>query len=58
MDQVMVDVTDIPDVAIGDVATLFGSPTLSIDEAAGWLGTINYEVPCLISPRVPRVYTE
>ncbi len=58
MDQVMVDVTDIPDVAVGDVATLWGSPTLTVDEAAGWLDTINYELPCLISPRVPRVYVE
>ena len=58
MDQVMVDVTDIPDVAVGDVATLWGSETLPIDEAAGWLDTINYELPCLISPRVPRVYVE
>lgn len=56
MDQVMIDVTDIPDVKIGDTAVLFGSPSLTIDEAAGWLGTINYEVPCLLSPRVPRVY--
>ena len=52
----MIDVTDIPEVSIGDTATLFGSDTLTIDEAAGWLGTINYEVPCLIAPRVPRVY--
>jgi len=58
MDQVMVDVTDIPEVKIGDVATLFGSETLTIDDAAAWLGTINYEVPCLISPRVPRVYVK
>lgn len=58
MDQVMVDVTDIPEVKIGDVATLFGSETLTIDDAAEWLGTINYEVPCLISPRVPRVYVK
>ena len=56
MDQVMIDVTDIPEVSIGDTATLFGSDTLTIDEAAGWLGTINYEIPCLIAPRVPRVY--
>ena len=58
MDQVMIDVTDVPDVKIGSVATLFGSETLSIDEAASWLGTINYEIPCLISPRVPRVYVD
>lgn len=58
MDQVMIDVTDVSDVKIGSVATLFGSETLSIDEAASWLGTINYEIPCLISPRVPRVYVD
>ncbi|MBR2216084.1 MAG: alanine racemase [Selenomonadaceae bacterium] len=56
MDQVMVDVTDIPEAKSGDVATLFGSPTLTTDEAAGWLNTINYEVTCLVSPRVPRLY--
>lgn len=56
MDQVMVDVTDIPEVAIGDIATLFGSETLTIDDAAAWLGTINYEIPCLLGPRVPRIY--
>ncbi len=57
MDQVMVDVTDIPGVEVGDVATLWGSDTLTVDEAAGWLDTINYELPCLVSKRVPRVYT-
>ena len=57
MDQVMVDVTDIPGVQAGDTATLFGSDTLPIDEVAGWLDTINYEVTCLVTDRVPRVYT-
>jgi alanine racemase len=56
MDQVMVDVTGIPQVHIGTVATLFGSPTLTTDEAASWIDTINYEVTSIISPRVPRVY--
>ncbi|BAL84326.1 putative alanine racemase [Selenomonas ruminantium subsp. lactilytica TAM6421] len=56
MDQMMVDVTDIPDVKIGDEAILFGTPELTIDEVAGWGQTINYEVPCLIGPRIPRVY--
>lgn len=58
MDQCMVDVTDVNGVRVGDEAVLFGSPTLTADEAAGWLGTINYEVVCMISPRVPRVYVE
>lgn len=56
MDQVMVDVTDIPHVQIGDEVTLFGSDSLTIDEVARWGNTINYEVPCLLSGRVPRVY--
>ena len=56
MDQVMVDVTDIPHVQIGDEVTLFGSDSLTIDEVARWGNTINYEVPCLLSARVPRVY--
>lgn len=56
MDQVMVDVTDIPDVKEGDVAVLFGAPELTVDDAARVLDTINYEVTCLVSPRVPRVY--
>ena len=58
MDQVMVDVTDIPEAKTGDEAVLFGSGMLTADEAADWLGTINYEVTCLISERVPRVYKD
>ena len=56
MDQMMVDVTDIPEVQIGDEVILFGTPELTIDEVAGWGETINYEVPCLIGERIPRVY--
>lgn len=56
MDQVMVDVTDLPDVKEGATAVLFGDETVTADTAAKWLNTINYEVTCLISPRVPRVY--
>ncbi len=56
MDQVMVDITDIPEAQVGSEAVLFGSSTLTTDEAARWLGTINYEVTCLVSARVPRIY--
>ena len=58
MDQCMIDVTDIPDVAVGDTVTIFGSPTLPIDEAAAWLDTIHYEVVSMMAPRIPRVYVE
>lgn len=57
MDQCMVDVTDAGEVKLGDTVTVLGGKELSADVLAGWLGTINYEVVCMMSPRLPRVYT-
>lgn len=54
MDQIMIDVTGIEDVKIGDEVTLFGKD-LSVDSIARICDTINYEIICDISPRVPRV---
>ncbi len=55
MDMCMFDVTDIDDIQAGDEAVLFGEkPT--VDELAGLLGTINYEIVCSIGKRVPRIY--
>ncbi len=54
MDQMSVDVSDIPDVKMGDEALLFGKE-LSVDVLAEKTNTINYEIVCGISPRVPRV---
>lgn len=59
MDQFMVDVTDIPDVTIGDEVVLIGrqgEENITADELAQELGTINYEIICGINCRVPRVY--
>lgn len=56
MDQCMVDVTGVDSVEIGDEALLFGGPELSADEVAGLLGTINYEITCMVGKRVPRKY--
>ena len=56
MDQVMIDVTEIPNAKVGDEVILFGGDLISIDDAAKHLNTINYEVACLVSGRVPRVY--
>lgn len=59
MDQFMVDVGHIPGVKIGDEAVLIGrqgEEEISADEVAAKLGTINYEVTCMVSYRVPRVY--
>jgi len=60
MDWIMLDVTDIPGVAVGDEVVLLGPDrsgrTISAEELAAWAGTIPYEIFCGISKRVPRVY--
>jgi len=55
MDMCMLDITDMEDVNPGDEAILFGESP-SVDEIANSLGTINYEVVCAVSKRVPRLY--
>lgn len=57
MDLCMVDVTDIADVSVWDEVILFG-PQLPLEEKADAIGTIQYEMLCGISRRVPRVYTD
>lgn len=54
MDQLSVDVSDIPDAALGDEVELFGKE-LPVDELAEACGTINYEIICGITQRVPRI---
>ena len=54
MDQMCVDVTDIANVKMGDEVILFGKD-LKVDTLADLAGTINYEIICGISPRVPRI---
>ena len=58
MDQTMVDVTDIPDVALEDDVVLIGSQgdkSITADDIAKLTGTISYEVVCDISKRVKRI---
>lgn len=59
MDQMMVDVTDIPDVQVEDVVTLVGTDgdeTITIEEIANPAARFDYEMLCDISSRVTRVY--
>lgn len=59
MDQLMLDVTDIPNVKEGDEVIVFGhsgAEELSADELAQKIGTISYEIICLVGKRVPRIY--
>jgi alanine racemase len=59
MDQTMIDVTDLDDVAIGDEVVLIGrqgEAEISAEEVAAKLGTNNYETVATINPRVERRY--
>ncbi|MDR1131855.1 MAG: alanine racemase [Oscillospiraceae bacterium] len=59
MDMCMADVTGVPDVQAGDVATIFGrdgDAVISADEVARKAGTISYEIFCSLTKRVPRAY--
>ncbi len=58
MDQLMLDVSDIPDVRMGDEVTVFGDGACSVDEYASANGTINYEIICTVGRRVPRVFIQ
>ncbi|OPA73989.1 alanine racemase [Paenibacillus selenitireducens] len=61
MDQLMVDVTDIEDVRVGDTVVLVGEDqgnTISLASLSELAGTITNEMVCRISARVPRVYRE
>lgn len=61
MDQMMVDVTDIPEAELLDEVTLMGKDgdnEITAEELAGLTGTINYELVCGISRRVPHVIYE
>jgi len=62
MDMLMIDVTDVPpaDAGLGAAVTLIGrdgGEQITVDDLAGWAGTLNYEILCGISKRVPRIYT-
>jgi alanine racemase len=59
MDQMMVDISAVPNAQIHEEVTLMGKngdEFISAEEIAALAGTINYEFICGISKRVPRVY--
>lgn len=61
MDMTMVDVTELPQVRSGDEVVLIGRQGegwITADEVAAWASTINYEIFCALSHRVPRYYSD
>ncbi len=59
MDQIVVDVSHIPDVRVEDPVVVIGrqgEEEIRVEEVAAWAQTINYEITTGITARVPRVY--
>lgn len=59
MDQCMVDVTDVPDVKLGDEVIVMGSDgnlTISAEDIGDATGTIDYEICCAFGQRLPKIY--
>jgi len=59
MDVTLLDVTDVPDVAIGDIATVYGTDGENVYPAnviARSIGTVTSDLLCAITQRVPRYY--
>lgn len=59
MDQLMIDLSEIPEAKEGDEVTLLGQDgelEITMEELAESCGGFHYEIPCVIGKRVPRVY--
>lgn len=61
MDQFMIDASELPHLKAGDEVTLLGEEqgvSITVDEMAAMLKTIQHEVVCGIAPRVPKFYVD
>ncbi len=61
MDMTMLDVGDIPEVSLEDEVVIFGKQgdaSITVDEIASSINTINYEIISTIADRVPRIYLQ
>jgi alanine racemase len=59
MDVTVVNISEIPNVSLGDVATLIGSDQdeqITVDDVAAQADTISYEILTGLSPRLPRIW--
>jgi alanine racemase len=61
MDMILIDVTEVPDVQMGDEVVIFGKQgeeEISVEELAKKSNSIPYEILCNVGKRVPRVYQD
>ena len=56
MDGFMLDVTDIPDVKLGDDVYIWDNQNIKLEDLASKCDTINYEIMSTVGERVPRVF--
>ena len=59
MDQCMIDASGVNNINVGDEVTLFGggeNTGIPVEVVAGLMGTINYEMTCIVGKRIPRIY--
>ncbi len=59
MDLTTLDVTDVPDVELGDVVTIYGrdgSDSIVVSDVAAEIGTVTSDLLCALGRRVPRYY--
>ena len=59
MDQIMIDVTDIPETVVGDAVVVLGksgNEEITADDMGARIGSFGYEVICNFMPRVKRIY--
>ena len=55
MDMCMIDLSELPEIQVGDEVEIFGENN-SLNDLAALAGTIPYELTCAVSKRVPRVF--
>lgn len=61
MDQLMIDLSEIPEAEEGTEVTLLGADgeeRITMEELAETCGGFHYEIPCLLGKRIPRVYRD
>ncbi len=56
MDSFMADVTNLEDVKVGDEVIIWDNDKITLEDLANKCDTINYEILCTISSRVPRKF--
>ena len=59
MDLTTLDVTDVPDVALGDIVTIYGkdgNAEIKVSDVAHEIGTVTSDLLCTLGRRVPRYY--